>query len=83
MCTDRSCYEDDCEMCRKIDRLCDWPYSYRPVYKKVAIKTSEQEDKFNKFMMIQINEAKKLGREFYKGIQSGKRELKGQNREII
>lgn len=83
MCIDRACYEGECERCRKIDRLCDWPYSFEPIYRKPAIRTAVQEDKWNKFMMIQIKKTEELGRKFYKGKQSGKDEFRRQNRETI
>ena len=66
MCIDRSCYEGSCERCRKIDRLCDWPYDYKAIYKKPII-TATQKEEWDKFMVIQINKTKELGRNFYKG----------------
>jgi hypothetical protein len=64
MCTDRSCYDGNCEKCHKIDRLCEWPYGYEN--QKPTIKTAEQKDKLNKFMIIQIKKTKEMGRNFYK-----------------
>lgn len=65
MCTDRSCYEGSCEGCRKIDALVDWPYRYQQVYKKRIVRTAEQEDNFNKFMILQIRKAEEMGHNFY------------------
>lgn len=67
MCIDRYCCEGDCERCRKIDRMCGWPYGYKPIYKRSFIKTDKQKDNFNKFMLIQIKKTEQLGKNFYKG----------------
>ncbi len=66
MCNNRSCYHGDCEMCRKIDRMCGWPYGYEPPKQKVET-TPEQEEKWNKFFAVIIKETEEMGRKFYKG----------------
>lgn len=69
MCIDRSCYDGDCERCRKIDRLCYWPYGYQ-IPKKDVVKTQEQQEKLNIIIEKQIKETEKIGRIFYRGKQN-------------
>lgn len=53
-------------MCRKIDRMCGWPYGYEPPKQKVET-TPKQEEKWNKFFAVIIKETEEMGRKFYKG----------------
>ena len=66
MCINWSCDEGSCERCRKIDRMCDWPYGYEPPKKKVE-NTPEQEKNWNIFFQAKIKETEEMGRKFYKG----------------
>ena len=69
MCIDRSCYDGDCERCRKIDRMCGWDDGYQ-MPKKDVVKTQEQQEKLNIIIEKQIKETEKIGRIFYRGKQN-------------
>ena len=62
MCNDRSCYEGSCERCRKIDRLCDWPYK-KPIIKTVEVEEIERNFWLDKGKESVSNEFKRKNRE--------------------
>ena len=81
MCIDRSCYDGNCDQCRKIDRLCGWSCGYVPVKKKEI--TQDNQNKLNEILRLQIKNTEEFGRRFYKGIKYDSNELGKENRKYL
>lgn len=65
MCTNRACYEGECEACRKIDALVDWqPFGSKWNNNKAIAKSTEEKAEFKIFFDGIMNRAEILGNEY-------------------